>query len=292
MKKEEGFKEQLSVILPDYIIRELEDDPICKQLFATDIGFYPNARDHHRVRKNGCNQYILIYCIKGKGWISEGGNKYAVKENQYFVIPPDVAHSYASDSTDPWSIYWVHFAGELAAYFYDTIGSAKTISPSNLDRIEDRIQLFLEVIRNLEMGYGMENLQYANVCLLHFLSSFKFLSQFRQIRRIDDEDTVANSISFMKKNLDERHSLESLASISGLSVSQYSLLFRKKTGRSPMDYFTNLRMQGACRLLDNSTLRIGEIARRVGYNDPFHFSRIFKQVMGLSPLHYRKQPKG
>lgn len=292
MKKEEGFKEQLSVILPEYIIRELRNDPICKQLYATDIGFYPNAEGHHRVRKEGCGQYILIYCIKGKGWISEGGRRIAVKANQYFVIPPEVPHSYASDDIDPWSIYWVHFAGKLAAFFYDTLGSPKTISPSNLDRIEDRIQFFYEIIRNLEMGYALENLQYSNVCLLHLLSSFKYISQFRQIQKMTNEDVVAASISYMKQNLDKKQALENLAAESRLSVSQYSLLFRKKTGRSPMDYFTNLKIQRACQLLDNSTLRIGEIAARVGYGDPFHFSRIFKQLMGMSPKNYRQTPKG
>lgn len=292
MKKEEGFKEQVSVILPDYITEEFLSDPICRQLNATDIGYYPYAQNHYRVRERGSKQYILIYCVNGKGWISLGGHRYAVKANQYFVIPPNVAHAYASDKADPWSIYWVHFTGELAPFFYDTIGDPKTISPSNLDRIEDRIQIFYEVIKNLEMGYSQDNLRYSNICLLHFLSSFKFVSQFWEIRKSEVSDVISSTISFMKRNLKKKHSLAQLSAESGLSASHYSLLFRKKTGRSPMYYLTNLRIQKACQLLDNSELRIGEIAMNVGYQDPFHFSRIFKQVMGVSPANYRKQPKG
>ena len=288
----ENFKKQMSVVLPDYILSELQKDPICEQLYLTDIGYYPDAKYHHRVREKGSSQYILIYCIKGKGWISETGRKITVKTNQYFIIPPHVAHAYASDEKDPWSIFWVHFTGHLATHFYDTIGSAKSIIPSNLDRIDDRIQLFNEIITNLELGYGAENLRYANICLMHFLSSFKYVSQFREIRKSEESDGVTSSIAFMKRNLEKKHSLAGLSSESGLSPSQYSLLFRKKTGRSPMDYLTNLRVQKACQFLDNSTLRVGEVALKVGYSDPFHFSRIFKHVMGVSPVFYRKQPKG
>ena len=292
MRKEEGFKEQLSVSLPDYLIDELKTDPICKQLYSTHIGFYPNAENHFRLREEGSKQYILIYCIKGKGWISEGGKRYTVMANQYFVMPPNVPHSYASDESEPWSIYWVHFSGTLAGYFYDNKGGPKNISPSNLARIEDRIQLFYEIIRNLEMGYSVDNMQYANICLKYLLASFKYVGQFRQISKVDSEDVVTSSISFMKQNLDKKLSLDYLAAESGLSVSQYSLLFRKRAGRSPMDYFTNIKIQRACQFLDNSSLRIGEISRAVGYIDPFHFSRIFKQVMGVSPKAYRQKPKG
>jgi AraC family transcriptional regulator of arabinose operon len=58
-----------------------------------------------------------------------------------------------------------------------------------------------------------------------------------------------------------------------------------------MDYFIHLKIQEACKLLVLSRLSISEIAYELGYEDPYYFSRIFKKVMGTSPLQYRSHPR-
>jgi transcriptional regulator GlxA family with amidase domain len=69
-------------------------------------------------------------------------------------------------------------------------------------------------------------------------------------------------------------------------------LFRRQTGFAPIDFVIRLRVQHACRLLDTTELSIGEIAERVGYPDPYYFTRCFRRVMGRAPRLYRKVPKG
>ncbi|HKK61087.1 MAG TPA: hypothetical protein VJ951_00925, partial [Bacteroidales bacterium] len=87
MQKKEGFKGQRSVVLPDFIIRELKKDPVCSHIYLTDIGYYPDALFHQRIRKKGCRQYILIYCTNGEGWFLVMGRKRKVVSNQFFIIP-------------------------------------------------------------------------------------------------------------------------------------------------------------------------------------------------------------
>ncbi len=292
VKKSEGFKGQRSIILPRTIVSEIKETTVGRQLFLTDIGFYPNAASHYRERQDGCDQFILIYCTGGKGWISVSGRRYRVENNMYFIIPPKVPHSYGSDENDPWSIYWLHFSGEMAGHFYDISGRAGTIAPSPVSRIEDRIMLFEEIMANLEMGYSRENLEYANVCLLHFLSTFKYISQFRQVRKIKEHDVVEKAILFMRKNVGKKLLLADIANEAGLSASHFSLLFRKKTGHAPMDYLIHLKMQKACQLLDSTSKRVKEVSALTGYDDQYYFSRIFKKVMGISPDKYRREPKG
>ncbi len=292
MKKKEGFKGQRTVILPEFIIKEIQKDAFSSQLYLTDIGYYPHAQFHHIIRKEGSGQYILIYCIEGEGWFSTDGKRTSVFANQFFIIPEGVSHAYGSSDSNPWSIYWIHFSGLQASDFYEITSGTKFIAPSKVSRIEDRIQLFEEIIKNLEMGYSNENLRYANICLLHFLASFKYISQFRQIRTVREKDLIEDAIVYMKEFLNEKITLETIASEGGLSPSHFSLVFRRKTGRSPMDYLIHLRIQKACQFLDNSDLRIKEIAARVGYDDPYYFSRVFKKVMGTSPGKYRTMPKG
>jgi len=53
IRKQEAFKGQRTIILPELIIREIKQDPLRYQLHLTDIGFYPNAQHHQRLREEG-----------------------------------------------------------------------------------------------------------------------------------------------------------------------------------------------------------------------------------------------
>ncbi len=107
-----------------------------------------------------------------------------------------------------------------------------------------------------------------------------------------EKDIVEKSIIFMKEKIREKITLSEIAGNIGLSASHFSLIFRTKTGRSPMDYLMHLRIQRACALLDATAMRISEIAGETGYDDPFYFSRVFKNIMNSSPVQYRKELKG
>ena len=284
--------EQRAVVLPKGIKKELQNNELTKDLFVTDIGYYPKAKGHNRMRKNGSSEYILIYCTSGKGWVEVDGKAQILNSNEYIILLPNMPHRYGSDNNDPWSIYWIHFMGNKAKFFVNHPNQKVEIDAATNARFGDRILLFEEIFNNLEMGYGVENLEYANICLLHMLGSFKYLSQFRKVSELHNHDRIEQSIRFMRNNISKKLNLEMIASHVGLSVSQFCLLFKKNTSRTPLDYFTHLKIQQASRLLDFSSLRINEIAMKVGYTDPFYFSRIFSRTMGKSPKAYRKSKKG
>ena len=67
MKKEDGFPGQISFILPEKIEVLIRRNPLISDLYLTDIGYYPRARNHFRERFSGSAQFILIYCTDGQG---------------------------------------------------------------------------------------------------------------------------------------------------------------------------------------------------------------------------------
>lgn len=89
-----------------------------------------------------------------------------------------------------------------------------------------------------------------------------------------------------------QHRRRKLADQAGLSASPYSVLFRTRTQSSPVNFFSFFRMQQACRLLENTKLRVKEIAAQLGYDDAYLFSRTFHQFIGHSPRTYRTMEKG
>ncbi|NDV57857.1 AraC family transcriptional regulator [Bacteroides sp. 519] len=290
----DGFKGERAIVTPYNIRTYQAGNEITKQMYITHIGYYPDAQFHHRVRDEGANENIFIYCEKGKGWIEYNNERIWLKENCFFIIPANEKHAYGADSRDPWSIYWLHFKGENINMFSSIIGKLMHLEQSERSRQQDRIQLFYEMYQNLEMGYNPENLEYISFCLMHFLASLKYVSQYREIKKLKESDIVQKCILYMKSNLENKVTLEDIANAVGYSSSHLNTLFSQRTSFSVIEYYNQLKIQRACSYLQFSELKVKEIAFRLNYYDPFHFSKAFHKEMEITPKEYRKryQDKG
>lgn len=294
MKKKEGFFGQRSIVLPEYVIGELQHDIITSDLYITDIGFYPKAKHHYRQRESGCGQHILLYCTQGIGWVEIEGRKIKLKEDHVMVIPGKTPHQYKADEANPWSIYWFHFNGRKSLYFSNRLQNPLYLEPNSKSRNEDRIALFEQIYNTLAMGYGIENLYFACTSFQYFLVSILFPNCYSQSnhQRATTNDVVNQCIHYMKENIEKKLTLTHLAQQFQYSTSRISALFKSKTGYSPIDYFIGLKIQKACQYLDHSPMSISQISIKLGMDDPLYFSRIFGRKMGMSPSEYRKMEKG
>lgn len=81
--------------------------------------------------------------------------------------------------------------------------------------------------------------------------------------------------------------LSDMAQMAGMSVPHFCERFKHTFGIPPMECLIQHRLQHAAWLLTDSNMRISEAARRVGYDDPFHFSKAFRQRFGQSPRSWR-----
>lgn len=291
-RKKEGFTNQKAIVLPKTIKEILEQDSLTCLLYVTDIGYYPNATGHYRIRKYGSRQNILIYCTEGEGWYSINNQRVRVTKDHFFIIQAGTPHIYAASENNPWSIYWIHFTGEQCNAFNFFYNAIHKIDESPNARFKDRIQLFEEIYQNLEMGYSIENLQYTTLCLWHFLGSFRFIPQFREINKVKHGDIIQEAISYMKKNIEKKLTLEDIACAVNYSPSHFGQLFQKKIHYTPLNYFNQLKIQKACQLLDFTNMRIKEIANELGFYDQYHFSKVFNKCMGETPSSYKAKHKG
>ena len=77
-----------------------------------------------------------------------------------------------------------------------------------------------------------------------------------------------------------------LAEICGLCESQFRRVFAAYTGMRPKEYLLQSKMKFAAGKFLSSNLSVKEIAGQTGFRDPFHFSRVFKAVLGFTPTDY------
>jgi AraC family transcriptional regulator len=92
----------------------------------------------------------------------------------------------------------------------------------------------------------------------------------------------------MKADLATNLDLKTLAAESGYSRNQFLRMFRTATESTPHQFFLQLRIEKAQSLMKNKSLRIIDIAVSCGFASQAHFSRVFRQIVGVTPMQYRR----
>jgi AraC family transcriptional regulator, arabinose operon regulatory protein len=278
--------------IPKTILKSrVQSNLLLKHLHICSIGFYPKAKDHFTYRKKGLPENFIFYCVDGHGWYEIEGQRYEVGPNEFFILPQNVEHSYGTSNEHPWSIYWIHYGGDALPTFNSMQAVQKHFKPYLIKNNAQTIAIFTKIYKALQLGYSVDNLLFANMCLTHFLTLFIYNSRHYDVVDEGKQDCVDSAILYMQENIDGNISLNELSKKYHYSVSRFSNLFRQKTGYAPIDYFLQMKMQKACQQLDFTMQSIKVIAFNMGFDDPYYFSKRFKTIIGVSPKKYRAMKK-
>ncbi|MDR3372837.1 MAG: AraC family transcriptional regulator [Ancalomicrobiaceae bacterium] len=288
----EGFPGQRSVVLPRPVVAAwLDSDPLWG-LLPSDVGYYPRAQWHFVARPEGIAQAVMIYCTDGEGWARFGETLVRVRPGQILITPPDVGHSYGAHESMPWTIYWVHLAGPKVATLtrlFELEAGATVLTPGRDPAIPP---MFERIMAILGAGYTPDNLLSASMTLGQLVTHL-VVTRHRDTHEDDNLDVrIGRVIETMQANLAKALRVTDLAAAANLSPSHFSAIFKKRTGFSSLDFFTRLKMQRACFLLDTTEKSIKAVAAELGFDDPLYFSRCFRRVHECSPLQYRAIRKG
>jgi AraC-like DNA-binding protein len=92
---------------------------------------------------------------------------------------------------------------------------------------------------------------------------------------------------YINDNIDQRISVELLAGLASLSVCYFVRAFKQSMGITPHDFLIRQRVERTKQLLSGTDMPLSEIALAAGFADQSHFSRRFRQHVGMSPRDYR-----
>lgn len=114
------------------------------------------------------------------------------------------------------------------------------------------------------------------------------IDRLSETKDLNELSPIEQALFYIEQSTTKDVSLAEVAEKVHLSTSYFCKLFKKETGTNFSDFIVNVRLQEAARLLEQTSLRISEIAERLGYSDLAYFSNCFKKQNCMTPSQYRK----
>ena len=233
---------------------------------------------HTTIRPRQYRFFSLCHLFEGEGWFwMPGGEKETVAAGDAVLVTPNVVIDYGA-YRNFWVEDFICFVGPVAEHLMEAgvldtgvirIGSTRRILPiieQAMDPSDDAQIAANSMLQKLLVDLYLEN---------------------RPTGLEGKEKAVSELRKSLSQHVEHWWTVEEMAVECGMSVNHMRTLFKQQTGMTPKAYIERLKMMQAAERLCSSTDSVSEIAAKYSYQDPYHFSRAFKRVMGLSPQKYR-----
>lgn len=246
---------------------------------------------YHVRRPHGTRDWLITYTLAGEGCYRLNGQSYICRAGDVFILEPGVAHDYATATpAQRWECYWAHFTPRTDWTRWlrlTALAPGLLVQPISDAQLRQRIeQAFVRLLRD-NRSIGIWQKELAANALEEVL--IVVAQQYEQ-KKVHPLDARVEFVLFLlNERFAENLTVAGLAGSVALSPSRLAHLFKAQVGVSIMEWVLTLRLRQAARLLEFTSLNVGEIACEVGYQSPFHFSRQFKAFFGHSPSIFRQQ---
>lgn len=225
--------------------------------------------------------WTVEFIVGGHGFYEEDGQQRPLRYGGIFAYGPGVAQYFRNEPERPFRKYFMVSGGSHFPQAWRAVG----LAPGRLLQIGNATSIVSVFDQMLDEGSRSDAQTPAIVAGLESVI-LALLARHQGTARGDKSasrkvyDLV---MEIVQRDYRAVHSLADLASRSGYSSEYLCRIFKKYHGESPYQVLIYRKMSAAWLLLRNGQLQVGVVAREVGYEDPLHFSRVFRKVMGCAP---------
>jgi AraC-like DNA-binding protein len=151
------------------------------------------------------------------------------------------------------------------------------LHPIYLDSISSKYAVKIEKCKSLQQLSDLLNAMQMEYC-----------DSVRKLSLKNYSSKIRKAIEYIRVNLNQNLSLDSISSALYLSPYELSRQFKKETGENITDYINKMRINEALFILENDDISITEVSYMVGFNDVNYFTKVFKKIKGITPSEYRR----
>lgn len=231
----------------------------------------------------------LEYVAEGHGEVTLDGTKHAVGPGSVFAYDRTTSCEMRADPADPMVKYFIclHGSGVAATLRGAGVGPGQVLTAAAHAEVRSVME---DLIREGRRSGALAR----EICATLFSLLLLKVRDTATLRTAGPDPAQANFLrckALIDAEAESLGTLEEIAERASLEASSVCRLFRRFQGTSPYQYLLRRKMNLAAEFLVESGGLVKEAAQRVGFADPYHFSRCFKAVHGVSPrklLHYRR----
>ncbi|KKB73406.1 MULTISPECIES: AraC family transcriptional regulator [Bacillus] len=282
----------------DHVIFKIPPLPV---LITCGEGVFKTGEKHV---KREYSVFDLLYVIKGELFLTEGGKPFRVTEGEYIILIPGLEHYGHQGCLEDTHYFWLHFqeeAYELAdqggenwtglklehgTFETPPLYSLRLPRKGKVDQkafIEKQFRSLLDdSAENSDLPLRKQLL--FEELLIHLQKeAFRIPSA--------NERVASEAQRYIDRHYKEKLSMDQLSAALHYHQDYITRCMQKVFGQTPGQYANKARMHEAKRLLSVTNDKMSSIAEQVGIDDPTYFSKLFKQMEGMSPVEYRRMIK-
>lgn len=249
--------------------------------------------DRILLKHNPLNEYYensrttdgFVYYLKGGHQFVFNDEIIKTKEGNFLYLPYSAEYKNVllSPDTEYYQFDFVFFENNHPVRLFE--------KPYVFD--ENTVDKIREYIYSVYNTYKERKTAYKIFCASDIMKISAILKNERISISDENEgsDKLRKTLDYLEKFYYLDASVEELASMSFMGVSNMEKLFHKHFGMSPTAYRNKLRIEHAAQMLSDG-FTVGETAEKTGFCDAFYFSKSFKKYMGLTPREYKAQNSG
>ena len=257
-------------------------------LYLQEIGSL-QAEQPHTSSRTHLSSY-LFFCVKsGFGELDYQGKKHKLTAGDCVFIDCQQPYSHSTD-TKLWSLSWIHFSGVTMKNIYQKYqerGGRPVFHPENVAVFTElHKSLFTlassdDYIRDMRINSGLNEL-----LVLLMNESWHPADRSDAILKKQNLEPIRD---YLETHYTEKVSLDALADQFFISKFYLTRVFKEQYGVSINTYVLNLRITKAKQMLRFTDKKLEDIGYQCGLGAPHYFSRIFKQVEGITPSEFREK---
>jgi AraC-like DNA-binding protein len=250
---------------------------------------YEVCRPDYSLQRSTFPCFGLEYIDRGSGTVILDGQTFPLRAGIFFIYGPATRHHIVSSPKNPFSKYFLDFFGQEAAGLL----SAVSVPPGTAMQVPDleNFRMLLEMVLS-EGGRGLRTTPKICAGLLRILL---LKMEGAQVPSPMKGSAPMQTFETCRDLIDTRHlefqDLDEIARAAGLDKSYICRLFKSHGYPSPYSYLIRKKINRAAEWLMTERCQVKEVAERAGFEDPYHFSRIFKREMGQSPRTFTRRKK-
>ena len=234
--------------------------------------------------------FHCMYVTENEGETIIGGNRFSFVPGNLYITPPSITHAFNNFCDTPLKTLEIKFT-------IDDPSMAEAIAklPSCIDVTDYPIEKILsDMVREAEKKKS----RYKEIMACEFQLFLTYLLRCNELsgkvcEKKNTESTgsmgIDRAIVFINKNLKSDINLLTLAKEANLEKNYFVRKFKEKTGKTPMIYVRDRRIEEAKQLLRLSDMNVTQIAYETGFKTIHYFSKTFFDSTGKRPVDYRKE---